>query len=96
MEGVSKADSDAWLSRLVREVKQHPGAMDKTLFELQARDWRVGQEAPIDSELLVRWMERLQWEGARHFGYYPDDFHTNNPRLEQVRPALSNAWSTER
>ncbi|WP_150304834.1 poly-beta-1,6-N-acetyl-D-glucosamine N-deacetylase PgaB [Pseudomonas saliphila] len=96
MEGVSKADSDAWLSRLVREVKQHPDAMDKTLFELQARDWRVGQEAPIDSELLVRWMERLQWEGARHFGYYPDDFHTDNPRLEQVRPALSNAWSTER
>ncbi|WP_339648207.1 poly-beta-1,6-N-acetyl-D-glucosamine N-deacetylase PgaB [Halopseudomonas pelagia] len=96
MEGVSKADSDAWLSRLVRQVKQYPDAMDKTLFELQARDWRVGQEGPIDSELLVRWMHRLQWEGVRHFGYYPDDFHTDNPRLELVRPALSNAWSTQR
>lgn len=96
MEGVSKADSDAWLSRLVRQVKQYPDAMDKTLFELQARDWRAGQQGPIDSELLVRWMHRLQWEGVRHFGYYPDDFHTDNPRLELVRPALSNAWSTQR
>lgn len=96
MEGVSKADSHAWLSRLVRQVKAYPGAMDKTVFELQARDWRVGQEGAVDSELLVRWMHRLQWEGVRHFGYYPDDFHTDNPRLELVRPALSNAWSTER
>ncbi|MFT6430504.1 MAG: biofilm PGA synthesis lipoprotein PgaB [Halopseudomonas sp.] len=96
MEGVSKADSQAWLSRLVREVKQYPGALDKTLFELQARDWRAGQEGPIDSDLLVSWMRRLQWEGVRHFGYYPDDFHTDNPRLELVRPALSNAWSTQR
>ncbi len=96
MEGVSKADSDAWLSRLVLQVKQYPDAMDKTVFELQARDWRVGQEGPVDSELLVRWMHRLQWEGVRHFGYYPDDFHTDNPSLELVRPALSNAWSTQR
>lgn len=96
MEGVSKAESEAWLSRLVRQVKQYPDAMDKTLFELQARDWRVGQEGPVDSELLVRWMHRLQWEGVRHFGYYPDDFHTDNPRLGLIRPVLSNAWSTER
>lgn len=96
MEGVSKADSDAWLSRLVLQVKQYPDAMNKTIFELQARDWRVGKEGPVDSELLVRWMHRLQWEGVRHFGYYPDDFHTDNPRLELIRPALSNAWSTQR
>lgn len=96
MEGVSLEQSDRWLAALVQQVAAHPGALERTVFELQARDWRAGQQAPIDSDVLVRWMRQLQWNGARHFGYYPDDFHTDNPSLDKIRPVFSNAWSTQR
>ncbi|NUT13531.1 MAG: poly-beta-1,6-N-acetyl-D-glucosamine N-deacetylase, partial [Cupriavidus sp.] len=67
----------------------------RTVFELQARDWRgpaATAAGAVDSAVLAGWMQRLQRRGARNFGYYPDDFHNNQPRLEVIRPALSNAW----
>lgn len=93
MEGVSEEQSEAWLAELVQEVARRPGALEKTVFELQARDWRAGREKPIDDALLVRWMRALQWQGVRHFGYYPDDFISNQPSVDVIRPAISNAWS---
>jgi biofilm PGA synthesis lipoprotein PgaB len=38
------------------------------------------------------WMKRMQLRGARSFGYYPDDFTQNQPELDVIRPAISNAW----
>ncbi|WP_304641037.1 poly-beta-1,6-N-acetyl-D-glucosamine N-deacetylase PgaB [Pseudomonas sp.] len=93
MEGVKQRDADSWLSSLVAEVARRPGALERTVFELQARNWRTEGHEPIDSHLLARWMRVLQWNGVRHFGYYPDDFHLDQPALEVVRPILSNAWS---
>nr|WP_298114124.1 poly-beta-1,6-N-acetyl-D-glucosamine N-deacetylase PgaB [uncultured Pseudomonas sp.] len=92
MEGVEEAQSDAWLDNLVRQIDKRPGALQRTVFELQARDWRDGSEGPIDGQLLARWMRRLQWNGVRHYGYYPDDFLNDQPRLQSIRPAFSNAW----
>ena len=40
-------------------------------------------------------MHRLQWEGVRSFGYYPDDFVNDQPELKALRPAISNAWYPE-
>ncbi|MDX3904304.1 MAG: poly-beta-1,6-N-acetyl-D-glucosamine N-deacetylase PgaB [Pigmentiphaga sp.] len=91
MEEVPSSQASAWLDRLVDEVAKRPGALGKTVFELQSRDWR-GAGAPIDSVLLADWMKRLQRRGAVHFGYYPDDFSQDQPRLETIRPVLSNAW----
>ncbi|SDK04141.1 biofilm PGA synthesis lipoprotein PgaB [Pseudomonas delhiensis] len=95
MEGVPAEQSEAWLQRLVREVAKRPGALQRTVFELQARDWREGREAPVDAAQLRRWMHRLQWEGVRSFGYYPDDFVNDQPPLQALRPAISNAWYPE-
>ena len=80
-----------WLDRIVDAVAQRPGALRRTVFELQARDWRK-PETPVDSKVLAGWMQRLQRRGALSFGYYPDDFLNNQPRLDLIRPALSNAW----
>jgi poly-beta-1,6-N-acetyl-D-glucosamine N-deacetylase len=93
MEGVAPRDAERWLASLVQEVAKRPGALDRTVFELQARDWRGEQSRPIDSRVLARWMRVLQWHGVRHFGYYPDDFHLDQPALDVIAPALSNAWS---
>lgn len=96
MEGVAEDKADAWLDQMVDIVATRPGALNKTVFELQARDWRptggAEDSGHIDSAIMAHWMKRLQLRGARSFGYYPDDFTQNQPRLEIIRPAISHAW----
>lgn len=93
MENVPDGEADAWLDRVVDTITRRPGAVDRTIFELQAVDWRTGQ--PVPGERLAQWMKRLQVRGARSFGYYPDNFITGTPALEQVRPALSNSGALQ-
>ena len=96
MEGVSARDSKDWLKRMVEEVARRPGGLDRTIFELQARDWRENPDGSggghVDSALLAEWMQWLQLNGARNLGYYPDDFVQDEPRLDIIRPFLSNNW----
>jgi biofilm PGA synthesis lipoprotein PgaB len=92
MEGVPPAQAHAWLDGLVDAVARRPGALDRTVFELQTKDWNVRDGHPIDSHAIAGWMRRLKLRGARSFGYYPDDFSRNEPKLEVIRPALSKAW----
>ena len=92
MENVSRADSGRWLDQLVGKVAAYPGALDKTVFELQAVDWRKERRiSPDDGQLLAEWMRRLQRNGAQSFGYYPDNFLDDRPKLDAVRPVLSSA-----
>jgi len=94
MENVPVKQEHAWLDRLVDTVAARPGALDKTVFELQARDWRNDGTTGslIDTRILAGWMKRLQLRGARSFGYYPDDFVADHPRLKEIIPAISTAW----
>ena len=46
----------------------------------------------MDTAVLAGWMQRLQRRGALSFGYYPDDFSQDQPRLQGIRPAISEAW----
>ncbi len=92
MEGVKPAQANAWLDSIVDTVARRPGALDRTVFELQAKDWRQPGAPAVASETLAGWMRRLQLRGARNFGHYPDNFVRDEPRLDVIRPALSNAW----
>jgi len=95
MENVHRSEENAWLDRLVDSVAKRPGALDKTVFELQAFDWRRSDgsgDKPISSKVLAGWMQRLQLRGARNFGYYPDDFSSNHPDLKIIRSVISSAW----
>ncbi|HEU0229745.1 MAG TPA: poly-beta-1,6-N-acetyl-D-glucosamine N-deacetylase PgaB [Burkholderiaceae bacterium] len=92
MEKVPASQAGAWLDHLVATVKKYPGALDRTVFELQTRDWNKPGEPAISSKELAGWMQRLQLDGVRSFGYYPDDFIRNEPVLKTIRPAISNAW----
>ncbi|NVZ25392.1 poly-beta-1,6-N-acetyl-D-glucosamine N-deacetylase PgaB [Pseudomonas gingeri] len=93
MEGQSESHSGDWLEKLVERIGQRPGALDRTVFELQARDWRQKPATDIDGEQLADWMARIKRKGATSFGYYPDNFLENSPDLKTVRPALSNKWN---
>jgi len=96
MENVPRSKELAWLDRLVDEVASREGALDKTVFELQAMDWRThaphDAAKPIATKTLAKWMKRLGLRGVRNFGYYPDNFITDHPNLKEIRPAISVEW----
>ncbi|RBJ77687.1 poly-beta-1,6-N-acetyl-D-glucosamine N-deacetylase PgaB [Pseudomonas sp. MWU12-2534b] len=93
MEGQSLKHSGPWLEVLVDQVRARPGALQRTVFELQARDWKHKPAQDLSAQQLADWMGRLKRQGATHFGYYPDNFLENSPDLKTLRPALSNKWS---
>lgn len=78
-------DPEQWMRDLIARVD--PVSRRKTVFELQARDWRT--EQPVSTDELVEQMRMLSDAGVRHFGYYPDDFVSGNPELGKVFPAMS-------
>ncbi|WP_460115814.1 poly-beta-1,6-N-acetyl-D-glucosamine N-deacetylase PgaB [Pseudomonas sp. H2_D02] len=93
MEGQTREQSGPWLERLVETIKARPGALKRTVFELQARDWHSKPVADIEGEQLADWMGRLKRQGVTSFGYYPDNFIEDQPAVKAVRPALSNKWN---
>lgn len=85
MEGA--ADPQRWLDALLGKVKAVPGALRKTVFELQSRDWKTGQ--PVPSATLAAQLRQLRLQGARNVGYYPDDFHADQPEEAIIKPVIS-------
>lgn len=92
MESVPADESDAWLTRLVNAVAARPGALDKTIFELQARDWNQKPQRAVADSQLAQWMRVLQLNGVKNYGYYPDDFLNNQPDISRIRPEFSSYW----
>ncbi|MGQ7248825.1 poly-beta-1,6-N-acetyl-D-glucosamine N-deacetylase PgaB [Halomonas sp. V046] len=82
-------DPRGWLLDLVEAVKQTPNALDSTIFELQAVDWRTGSLEP--GQRLPELMTLLERAGVRHMGYYPDDFIQGEPPVPAIRGVISNA-----
>ncbi|MBU6379032.1 MAG: poly-beta-1,6-N-acetyl-D-glucosamine N-deacetylase PgaB [Gammaproteobacteria bacterium] len=82
------ADPEAFQQALVERVKQHPGAMRKVVFELQAVDWRHAQR-PVPTEELVATIRRLYELGVQHVGYYPDMMFDNHPAPAPMRAVFS-------
>jgi biofilm PGA synthesis lipoprotein PgaB len=77
-----------WMDDLVQKVKGYDKGLKKTVFILQTRDWSDGNK-PIPEQEIASTMNRLQRQGALHFGYYPEDFLIGHPRLEIIKPAFS-------
>ncbi|CAM4092604.1 poly-beta-1,6-N-acetyl-D-glucosamine N-deacetylase PgaB [Aeromonas bestiarum] len=77
---------DEWLARLAEDsLAQVPA--NRLVFELQSRNWRTDQ--PIPDAELARWMQIIQRKGVTNFGYYPDDFHNNQPDPAVLKPVFS-------
>jgi biofilm PGA synthesis lipoprotein PgaB len=81
--------SDSWFRKLARAVADSPQGMERTVFELATVDWH--SKKPIPVETIGHQIRLLQAEGARHVGYYPDDFIHGKPELEAIRPYISAA-----
>jgi biofilm PGA synthesis lipoprotein PgaB len=82
MENVPDSKADEWLQTLIDTVAANSVGLKRTIFELQAVDWRKqshGEARAIPTEELAAQMRLLLQNGAMNFGYYPDDFVTNTP-----------------
>jgi biofilm PGA synthesis lipoprotein PgaB len=78
---------NVWLKSLVEKAKATTNGLRKTVFELQATNWKSKQA--IDTQVLKQQMQALGAAGAIHIGYYPDDFLKNQPEMEVIRPYIS-------
>ncbi|MES2547552.1 MAG: poly-beta-1,6-N-acetyl-D-glucosamine N-deacetylase PgaB [Pseudomonadota bacterium] len=86
MEGAENPKT--FLTALVNTAKTTKNGLQKTVFELQARDWKTKQALPAND--LIAHMQTLTKAGAWHLGYYPDDFLNNQPEIEAIRPYISS------
>ena len=87
MEGA--ANPKKWLKRLAKKVQEHPLGARKTVFELQAVDWRANHLGPVPSSLLAEWMRLLRVNGIPHLGYYPENPINGHPDIDTIYPEFS-------
>jgi len=90
MEGA--ADPVRFQLDLLESLRRFPGALRKTIFELQSVDWKRAQ-APIPSLEMARTIEMLYANGVIHVGYYPDMLFQSHPDPAVMRQALSGRSS---
>jgi len=82
-----QSDHIGWYKHLAAQVGAVPNGFDRVLFEFATHNWRT--HAPINDLDLAQRMRAVQAQGARHIGYYPDDFLQDHPKLETIRPFIS-------
>jgi poly-beta-1,6-N-acetyl-D-glucosamine N-deacetylase len=78
---------DQWLTELVKAAAKEPDGLKKTVFELQTVNWKNQQK--ISSEVFVGQINLLKKLGVKHLGYYPDNVHENQPRLDDIKQHFS-------
>ena len=88
MEGAAD-HADQWMQDLIDKVAQHPLGLRRTVFELQAKDWRPENLRPMTNEIMVKQMQQLLEHGASNFGYYPDDPIIGHPDVRAIAPYFS-------
>jgi biofilm PGA synthesis lipoprotein PgaB len=71
---------------IVNRVKKYPNGIKKTVFELQAVDWRSNQKIPSDE--MAKTIQSLYEQGAMHVAYYPDDPIKDHPDSSVMRKAF--------
>jgi biofilm PGA synthesis lipoprotein PgaB len=81
---------DAFLRDLYARVAATPGGVVKTVFELQAADWRQQPARPVPAQTLRTQLRLLQRLGAHHMGWYPDDFIRGLPEARIVQDVISS------
>ncbi len=82
-----KGSKTKWFEQLVRAAKRYPDGLKKTVFKIQTYDWRTRRW--LDSRVLRKWLATLVAAGARHLGYYPDDYTVDQPRAHTIRRMMS-------
>ena len=92
MEKITDDEAAEWMSKLVSISADRPKGLSRTIFQLQSVDWNLaaeGKERAMPDETFASQMRMLARQGAMNFGYYPDDFVTDTPKLQTLRKEFS-------
>ncbi len=81
-------DAGAFYNRIFANVKQQACGLERTVFELQAVNWRKNSEVLSPQELSLT-IQHLYDLGVHHIAYYPDDLFRNNPDADLMRRAFA-------
>lgn len=81
-------DPMAFMKELVDRVHDHPDAINRVVFELQATDWRDNRLIP--SQELADTIRTLYSWGVRHVGYYPDNIFHDHPDPALLKPVFDS------
>ena len=76
-----------WLTQLVKAAAKQPEGLKKTVFELQAVNWKTQEKIPMP--VFIEQLELLKKLGVSHIGYYPDNVFTDQPRLTDLQQHFS-------
>jgi biofilm PGA synthesis lipoprotein PgaB len=82
LEDVPPWDVESWLRQIVGAVSARPLGLKRTIFELQAIDWRRHRDEPdrnVSTETLGQELRLLSDLGVPNFGYYPNNFVEDHP-----------------
>lgn len=85
MERIKKPS--LWLKKLAGIAKGYPDGIEKTVFKLQAYDWR--REVWIKEDDLLEEFRDILSSGGKHIAYYPDNFQQDKPALMKIRLEMS-------
>ena len=86
------SNNEAFYQDIVNRVKQFPNGIKKTVFELQAVNWRTNQKVPSDE--MAKTIQSLYQQGVMHVAYYPDDPIQDHPDTQILRTAFDLKPST--
>ncbi len=81
-------DASQWLQDLVGKAKVYPQGLEKTIFKIQAYDWK--REEWIKDRVLLEEMRDVLASGGRHLAYYPDNVWKNKPELKTIKLEMSS------
>lgn len=84
-------DSNKFYQDLVDRVKQYPNGINRTVFELQATNWRTNEKIP--SQEIADTIAKLYSLGVRHVAYYPDDPIQDHPDPAVLRAVFDSKSS---
>jgi len=76
-----------WLRKLVGIAKGSRRHLKKTIFKIQAYDWK--KESWLEDELVLSELRHILASGGMHLAYYPDNFLLNKPALSIIKLEMS-------
>ena len=80
-------NSNQFYQDIVNRVKTYPNGLKKTVFELQATNWRNDQ--PIPSQEMADTIQSLYNQGVLHVAYYPDDPIKDHPDTDIMKKVFA-------
>ena len=83
---ISDGAAKDWLKNLIEKVRESV-PLEKVLFELQATNWRT--KTPVPEKELIDWIKLLQQYNIYSYGYEPDNFISNQPDMQKMKPYMS-------